>query len=141
MMPFAKRFGALGGFLFAFLSIVIFDGVTSGWGVWTVVTALTYGFLGIGAYYFFKNRESKTKHYVLFAVVGTLFYDAVTGLTIGPLVWGQSFMVALTGQVPFTLMHLAGNITFAAVLSPAVYRWVVENPRILRVRHLLRQAH
>jgi len=119
-----------GGFLFAGLSIVLFDAVTSGIGVWTLVTALAYGALGAGAYYFFKNRESKTKNYVLFAIFGTLFYDVVTGLTIGPLLWGQPFVVALIGQIPFTLMHLVGNVTFAAVVSPLLYKWVVENKQL-----------
>ena len=140
MMPFAKRFGALSGFVFASLSIVLFDAVTSGWGVWTLVTALAYGALGVASYYFFRTRESCAKNYVLFAVFGTLFYDAVTGLTIGPLLWGQSFSVALAGQIPFTLLHLTGNLLFAAVVSPALYRWVVANQQLtvstlLRVRH------
>ncbi|MBP9749598.1 MAG: hypothetical protein KBD21_02615 [Candidatus Pacebacteria bacterium] len=129
-MPFAKHFGAWGGFLFGSLSIVLFDAVTSGWGVWTLITALAYGVLGAGAHYFFKYRESTVRNYVVFAIFGTLFYDAVTGLTIGPLVWGQPFMVALVGQIPFTLMHLAGNTAFAALLSPVLYRWVVTNRRL-----------
>lgn len=137
-MPFAKYFGAWGGFLFGALSIVLFDAVTSGWGVWTLITALAYGALGAGAHYFFKNRESTARHYVIFAIFGTLFYDAVTGLTIGPMLWGQPFMVALVGQIPFTLMHLVGNVAFAAVLSPALYRWVVANPRFASVRTVLR---
>jgi len=130
MMPYAKRFGALSGFLFASLSIVLFDLFTARIGVWTLITALAYGSLGVAAYYFFKNRESTAKNYVVFAVFGTLFYDAVTGLTIGPLLWGQSFAVALLGQIPFTLLHLAGNITFAAVVSPALYKWVVSNKKL-----------
>jgi len=130
MMPFAKRFGALGGFLFAALSIVLFDGVTSGWGLWTLVTALAYGSLGLASYYFFRNRESSAKNYVVFAVFGTLFYDAVTGLTVGPLLWGQPFMLALAGQVPFTLLHLASSVTFAAFLSPVLYRWVTNNAHL-----------
>jgi len=137
MMPFAKRFGALSGFVFAALSIVLFDAVTSGWGLWTLVTALVYGSLGLASYYFFRNRESSAKNYVVFAVIGTLFYDAVTGLTIGPLLWGQPFMVALAGQIPFTLLHLAGSVTFAAFLSPALYRWVASKEE-LRVSRVLR---
>ncbi len=129
-MPLAKQFGVWGGFMFAFLSIVLFDAVTSGWGLWTWVTGLAYGVLGAGAHLFFKNRESTARNYVIFAIFGTLFYDAVTGLTIGPLLWGQSFAVALAGQIPFTLLHLMGNVTFAAVLSPVLYRWVVENRRL-----------
>jgi uncharacterized membrane protein len=130
MLPFAKRFGAWGGFFFGVLSIVLYDAVTSGWGVWTLVTALTYGLLGALAHIFFKNRESTARNYVVFAVFGTLLYDALTGLTIGPLVWNQSFMVALTGQIPFTLFHLVGNVTFAATVSPVLYRWVVANEQL-----------
>jgi uncharacterized membrane protein len=139
MMPFAKRFGAWGGFVFATLSIVLYDAVTSGWGVWTLITALAYGLLGALAHVFFKHRESNAKNYVIFAVFGTLLYDALTGLTIGPLFWHQPFMVALVGQIPFTLFHLVGNVTFAAILSPAIYRWVVMNER-LRVTRVVEVA-
>lgn len=124
-MPFAKRFGATGGFLFGALSIVLFDAVTSGWGMWTLITACAYGAVGAGAYVFFRNRESTRGNYVTYAVMGTLFYDAVTGLTVGPIVFGQPFMVALVGQIPFTALHLVGSVGFAYFLSPIMYRWVV----------------
>jgi uncharacterized membrane protein len=127
IMPFSKRYGLLGSFLFGFLGIILFDAVTSGWGIWTAVTAVAYGMLGAGSCLFFKNREATVKNFLSFGVVGTLFYDAVTGLTIGPIFQGQPFMVALTGQIPFTLMHLLGTIVFATLLSPALYRWVVAN--------------
>ena len=127
VMPFSKRFGVIGSFLFGFLGIVLFDAVTSGWGEWTWVTAFAYGFVGIGSHFFFKNHEASVKNFVGFGIVGTLFYDAITGLTIGPLFHGQSFAIALAGQIPFTLMHLLGTVVFAVVLSPAVYRWVVED--------------
>ncbi len=129
-MPFAKRFGWLGGFLFGFLSIVIFDSVTSGIGMWTWVTAGAYGFLGVGAYFFFKNRESKAKNYLVFGIIGTILYDAVTGLSIGPLFFGQTFMSALMGQIPFTLYHLAGNIAFSLIVSPLIYKLVIQNPSL-----------
>ena len=130
MMPFSKRFGVLGSFLFGFLGIVFFDAVTSGWGVWTAVTAVAYGVLGAGSCLFFKNREATVRNFLSFGIVGTLFYDAVTGLTIGPLFQGQSFMVALTGQIPFTLMHLLGTVVFATLLSPALYKWVVTSEQL-----------
>ncbi|HEY4522280.1 MAG TPA: hypothetical protein VJH91_01435 [Candidatus Paceibacterota bacterium] len=72
MMPFSKRYGVVGTFLFGFLGIVFFDAVTSGWGSWTWITALCYGALGVAA-------------------------------------------------------HLLGTVVFAALLSPALYRWVVQN--------------
>ena len=130
IMPFSKRYGIVGSFLFGFLGIVLFDAVTSGWGIWTLVTALAYGLLGIGARFFFKDRDASVKNFLGFGIVGTIFYDAVTGLTIGPIFEGQSFMVALMGQIPFTLMHLLGTIVFAALLSPALYRWVVQNEKL-----------
>lgn len=127
LMPFSKRYGVVGSFLFGFLGIVLFDAVTSGWGVWTLVTALAYGALGPASYLFFKNREASIGNFLRFGIIGTIAYDAATGLTIGPLFMGQPFLVALTGQIPFTLLHLAGTAVFATFLSPALYRWVVQN--------------
>ena len=126
-MPFSKRFGYIGGFAFGFLSIALFDVFTRKTGVWTLVTAIAYGLVGIGAAWFFKNRKSSVRNYATYSVIGTLAYDAATGLTIGPIFYAQPFMQALTGQIPFTLMHLAGNLAFSAILSPLLYSWVVEN--------------
>ena len=123
VMPLSKRFGALPGILFGVLSIVLYDAVTSGWGTWTWVTALAYGALGAASYFYFKNRSASRGNFVRFSIVGVLFYDAVTGLTVGPLFNGQSFSAALAGQVPFTVLHLLGAVVFAALVSPALYRW------------------
>ena len=129
-MPFSKAFGALFGFLFSFLSIVLYDLVTGTLGVWTFLTSSAYGVLGLWAGFYFRNRESKPLNYAKFAIMGTLFFDAVTGLSIGPLFFGQSFYGAVVGQIPFTLMHLLGNVSFALVLSPALYRYVMENKKL-----------
>jgi uncharacterized membrane protein len=126
VMPFSKRYGLAGSFLFGFLGIVLFDAVTSGWGMWTAVTAVCYGLLGIAAHYFFKNRGTSVKNFLLFGIPGTIAYDAVT-MMIGPVFSRQSFAVALAGQIPFTLMHLLGTVTFSVLLSPLVYRWIVRN--------------
>ena len=130
LMPFSKRFGAVGSFFFGFLGIALFDAVTSGWGVWTLITAVSYGALGAASYYFFKNRAASVKNFLRFGIVGTIAYDAATGLTIGPLFNHQPFLVALTGQIPFTLLHLAGTIVFATFLSPVLYRWVIQNEKL-----------
>jgi uncharacterized membrane protein len=126
MMPFSKRFGPLGSFLFGFLGIVLYDAITSGWGSWTWATAVCYGLLGVGAYYFFRNREASVKNFLLFGVPATIAYDAVTML-IGPVFGHQSLVVAVVGQIPFTLMHILGTVVFATLLSPVLYRWVVRN--------------
>jgi len=125
-MPFAKTYGKLYAFLFGAFSIVVFDLFTSKVGLWTLVTALTYGAIGFGASYYFKNR-SGWKNYAYFAVFATILYDAITGLTIGPLFFGIPFMVALVGQIPFTILHLLGNVSFAIVLSPVIEKWSRKN--------------
>ncbi len=129
-MPFSKAYGKIAGFSFAFLSIVLFDLLVNKVGMWTFITALAYGLLALWAGYYFKNRKNSSMNYAKFAVVGTLAYDGVTGLSIGPLFFNQPFMEALTGQIPFTLWHLLGNVAFAIVLSPALYRFVIENKKL-----------
>ena len=129
VMPFSKRYGLLGSFSFGFFGIVLFDAITSGWGIWTAVTAVCYGGLGVAAHLFFKNREASVKNFLLFGIPGTILYDAIT-MMIGPLFSAQPLATALAGQVPFTLMHLLGTITFSVLLSPALYRWVVENKAV-----------
>lgn len=126
IMPMGKIYGKLMAFAFGFLSITLYDAVTSGFGIWTLITALAYGFVGLGAQYYFKNR-SGWKSYASYAVIATIIYDAVTGLTIGPLFFHQSFIVSLTGQIPFTILHLLGNVSFAIVLTPSIERWFAKS--------------
>ncbi len=127
IMPYSKKYKLLPSFLFGFLGIGIFDLVLGRLGIWTIITAFAYGSLGIGAYYFFRKRESNVKNYIIFGVFGTIFYDAITGLTIGPILFGQSFMVSLIGQIPFTINHLLGTVAFSILLSPVLYKWVITN--------------
>ena len=134
-MPIAKTYGKLAGFLFGALSILAFDLMTGTIGPWTLITAPTYGVLGLFAAWYLKKRVG-TKHFVYFAIAGTLFYDAATGLTVGPLFFHQSFMVAVLGQIPFTLMHLLGNIAFALILSPFLVRFLQpQEKRIVSTFH------
>lgn len=128
IMPFGKVYGGIMAFVFGFLSIVLFDSITSGIGIWTLITALAYGLLGLGAQYYFKNR-SGWKSYASYAVVATILYDIVTGLTIGPLFFHQTFMISLIGQIPFTVLHLLGNVSFAIVLSPVIEKWAVKSKK------------
>lgn len=126
-MPFAKAYGKIAGFLFACLSIIIYDFITGRVGVWTGVVAAAYGLLGIWAAYYLKNKKNSPLAYAKFALMGTLAFDAVTGLAFGPLFFGQSFMEALIGQIPFTARHLLGNLILALTVSPLLYRFVVDN--------------
>jgi uncharacterized membrane protein len=136
IMPLGKSYGKIMAFSFGFLSIVLFDSITSGIGIWTFVTAFAYGILGLGASYYFEKR-SGWKSYASYALMATIFYDAVTGLTIGPLFFHQSFMVSLVGQIPFTALHLLGNVSFAIVLSPVIERWFVMKESKIVVKNAL----
>lgn len=120
-MPVAKTYGGFVGFFFGAFSIFAFDMITGTLGPWSLFTVTAYGLLGVGAAWYFKRRSQK-KHFVYFAIVGTLFYDAFTGLTVGPLLFHQSFLGAVLGQIPFTLMHLLGNVAFALLWSVFLLR-------------------
>ncbi len=122
LMPLGKRAGAVVNILFAVSSIVLYDAVTAGWGSWTLAAAGAYGLVALFASVYFRFAPATRMHFVGFGVAATLLYDALTGLTVGPFVFHQPFMAALTGQIPFTLMHLAGTILFALVLSPLIDR-------------------
>lgn len=129
-MPISRAYGVVAGFSFAALSILLFDIITRTLGLHTFFTVFAYGMLGLlSAYYFKKNRDNKWS-YVRFAIFGTLFYDALTGLTVGPIFFHQSFIQSLIGQIPFTAFHLLGNVTFALILSPAIYTLLIKKKEI-----------
>lgn len=128
-MPIGRVSGAFAGFSFAVLSILLFDIITSTLGVQTLFTALAYGLIALWSVSYFKKREGKTLDYVRFAIMGTLVFDALTGLTVGPLFFNQSFVASLVGQIPFTAFHLLGNIIFALILSPAIYHFMIRKKK------------
>ncbi|MBI4120731.1 MAG: hypothetical protein HY457_00540 [Parcubacteria group bacterium] len=123
-----KAYGPWVAGLYGALSIVILDLTVGQVGSWTLITALTYGAVGIGGAYFLKNRMASATNFVIASIVGTLFFDVVTGVLMGPLMYGQPWMEAITGQIPFTLRHLAGNVFFAITLAPWFYRVIMANP-------------
>jgi uncharacterized membrane protein len=127
VMPLTKRFGAIEGAGFAALSIVLYDALTAGIGIWTLVTACAYGAVAVGAHVYFKQRSPSRGNFIRFSIVAVLLYDVVTGFTVGPLAFGQSLSAAIAGQVPFTILHLLGAVLFAAVVSPLLYRWLQES--------------
>lgn len=126
VMPASRAYGALAGFSFAVLSILLYDVITGTLGVQTIFTAGAYGIIGLWAASYFRKQKSGKWSYARFAVMGTLFFDAATGLTVGPIFFHQSFSSTLMGQIPFTLLHLLGNITFAIILSPAIYQFMIK---------------
>lgn len=132
-MPFTKAYGAWVGFFFGLAGILSYDLITGTMGKWTLFTASAYGILGFLAHFYFKSRKPSVRNFVSFAIFGTLFFDAVTGLAAGPILFDQPFTSAFFGQIPFTALHLLGNISFAILLSPAIYRFVVRNENLKSV--------
>jgi hypothetical protein len=124
IMPFSKKFNLLISNTFIILSIFVYDFLTAGIGSYTYSVALSYVIIGLFAYKFFENRKGSIKDYALFSVGSILFFDCLTGLVVGPLALGQSFSVALIGQIPFTLLHLMGGVMFSIILSPLVAKFL-----------------
>ena len=129
MMPFSRAYGALVGFFFAVLSVLFYDIVTGTLGVQTFFTAGAFGVLGLWSARYFQNNKEDKWIYVRFAIVGTLFYDVFTGLTVGPIFFHQSLLGSLIGQIPFTALHLTGNIIFAFILSPVIYNFLIKKKK------------
>ncbi len=119
LMPVSKYYGPFVAFLFGSLSIVVYDFTLGMVGGWTWTAAIAYGLVGLGSWAYFKNRKGVI-HYVIYAVIGTLIYDAITGVIVGPIFLGQTFREAFVGQIPFTINHLIGNVLLSLVLSPLV---------------------
>ena len=123
-MPYAKKYGKYAGLVFALLALVAMDFFTKRIGLWTLYTGIAYASVGFSAGWFFSARKASRKNFVLFSIAGTLFFDITTALLFG---WqfNQTLAATMIGQIPFTASHLAGNVVFALVLSPAVL-WALD---------------
>lgn len=127
IMPVGKKYGAMFAFLFGFLSIFIYDSLTH-FGSWTLVAGITYGLVGVASTFYFKKYKTSVFNFVIFAFFATIFYDLITGVLFAP-IFHQTMLNALVLQIPFTLLHLAGNIGFALTINPILSRWL-ENEKV-----------
>ena len=124
IMPTARKYGTIVGFLFGFLSIFLYDSVTH-FGSWTWIAGITYGLIGAFSALYFSKFKSSVLNFALFAFFATIFYDLITGVFFAP-IFGQTIWTAFVLQIPFTVLHLAGNIGFALTLSPILNRWLLK---------------
>lgn len=120
-----RKFGAWVAFLFGFLSIFVYDLLTH-FGSWTWIAGITYGLVGVASYLYFKKFKTSIFNFATFAFFATIAYDLVTGVLFAP-IFHQTMFSALILQIPFTMLHLAGNIGFAVTLSPILNRWLVSS--------------
>jgi uncharacterized membrane protein len=125
IMPIGRKYGAVLGFAFGFLSIFLYDLITH-FGTWTWTTAITYGFVGMFSFLYFKKFKSSAFNFAVFAFFATIIFDLITGVLFAPM-FGQTIWSALVLQIPFTALHLAGNIGFALTLSPVLNKWLISS--------------
>lgn len=121
MLPFARKDNGLSAALFAFLTMFIFDIVSGRFGVWTLVTATTYGLIGFlfgKALPYFKKINIFT--YLASGVVGVLIFDFITGPLMSTFLFNQGFIETIILQIPFTLMHLASVSIFILIITPLI---------------------
>jgi uncharacterized membrane protein len=122
ILPLGRKYGHLVGFLFGFLSIFLYDSITH-FGSWTWIAGITYGLIGVVSTFYFSKFKSSVFNFVIFAFIATIAFDLITGVLFAP-IFGQTIFNALVLQIPFTILHLAGNIGFALTLSPILSRWL-----------------
>lgn len=120
-LPFARQNPAWQAALFPFAAMVLFDAVTNRLGIWTAVTAITYGLIGLGFSVYLKRKtEVRLRTYAGSAVVGILFFDAVTGPLATTFIFRVPFEAALIGQVPFTVAHLFSGVLLTLLIAPII---------------------
>lgn len=121
IMPIGKKYGIFFSFLFGFLSVFIYDLMTN-FGIWTMIAGVTYGLIGIVASIYFRKFKTNISNFVIFSILATIVFDLITGVLFAP-VFNQTIYTAFLMQIPFTALHLAGNILLSLVLSPLVLRF------------------
>ena len=130
LLPLSKVFGSKNGFIFGALSMVVYDVVTFQLGWWTILTATFMGLTGALAVFFFKRfKKVSRKHYVGFAIIGTLFFDAFTAVIFGYM-FNQTLMQTILGQIPFTAAHLVANVILVGLFAPLIEKFIVTNPKL-----------
>jgi len=122
VLPCAKR-DRTAAFVFPVLAMVVFDFVSHRVGVWTAVTAGTYGFLGLGFSYLYAHlarcgRKVGRMAFLASGAAGVVLFDFVTGPIMSSLIFDMPFTQAFMGQIPFTARHLASVSVYALAISP-----------------------
>ncbi len=128
MLPCAKR-GRVAAVAFPVAAMVLFDILSQRVGIWTAVTAGTYGLLGLAfslAYAALARRGRPVGRltFLVSGAAGVLVFDFVTGPIMSSFIFRMSFAQAFVGQIPFTLKHLASVTAYTLVVSPAL-DWVL----------------
>jgi hypothetical protein len=121
-LPYAKR-GRVAAAAFPALAMVLFDLLSRRVGIWTLVTAGTYGLIGLGFSSLYSKRAAHGRvvgrgTFFLSGIAGVLVFDFITGPVMSSALFQMSFAQAFVGQVPFTIKHLVSVSLYAVVVSP-----------------------
>lgn len=122
LIPISRKYTLLTTMIFAFVSMVLYDFITGHVGLWTWVTAGAYSLVAFSAFFYFQKFQSRAFNLVIFTFFSTVVFDLITGVLIAPF-FGVNMLTALMLQIPFTLIHLLGNIGFALTLTPILNNW------------------
>lgn len=117
-LPAAKNEPWWKGALFAFVVMFSFDILTGHLGLWTIVTSLTYAAVILLFHFFLKNKKSTMKLFLGSGAVAVLIFDFITGPVMSSFMFGQSFIVTLIMQIPFTLLHIVSVSFSILIISP-----------------------
>ncbi len=118
--------------LFAFASMFVFDFFTSGIGIWTWVTSVTYALIALGFRVAMKNKKAGIKLYTSYGLIGVLVFDFITGPLMSSVLFKQSFLVTAFLQVPFTLMHLISAVFGIIILAPLLDECVAKEYSVMK---------
>lgn len=126
LIPISRKYTLFTTMIFTFVSMVLYDFITGHVGLWTWVTAGAYSLVAFSAFFYFQKFQSKVSNLVVFTFFSTILFDLVTGVFIAPF-FGVSMSTAIVLQIPFTLIHLLGNIGFALTLTPILNIWLASS--------------
>jgi hypothetical protein len=123
LLPLSRRAHLWVSLVFPASLLLAQDVVQGALGIWTPWTMLAYSLCGLAAW---AVRSSVRQHWFMDAALGAalaLTFDVLT-LPMGPLLWGQSWVETVVGQVPFSLRHALGAAVSCGLTSTVLQRWL-----------------
>ncbi len=128
LMPFVLCaglvFGPVSGFFVGCLARFAYDVYMAFVGPWSLYTAPSYGVVGLLAGVLgMRGKKYSRTEMTLIAAMLTIVYDLLTMLGFS-LQFGMPLWAAVLGQIPFTMLHLAGNCTFVFLICPRLVSFV-----------------
>lgn len=118
----ALVYGPIYGFIIGAGVMLIADLMLRLIGLWTLYTALAYGFVGfsVGVIGMFKKRFTRAELAGM-AFVLTLFFDAIT-MAAFAFQFAIPLPVAAINQIPVTIIHTTCNTLLAFAFAPSLMK-------------------